>query len=81
MYYLYIVECADKTLYTGIATDLKRRVKEHNSSEKGAKYTRTRRPVTLLYSEKYPDRSSASKREYEIKNKMSRTQKLKLIGI
>ena len=81
MYYVYIVECADKTLYTGVTTELERRVEEHNSSKKGAKYTRIRRPVTLLYSEKYPDRSSASKREYEIKNKMSRTQKLKLIGI
>ena len=80
MYYVYIVECADKTLYTGIATELERRVEEHNHSEKGAKYTRVRRPVTLVYSEEYPDRSTASKREYEIKKKMSRTQKLKLIG-
>ena len=80
MYYVYIVECADKTLYTGIATELERRVEEHNNSEKGAKYTRVRRPVKLVYSEEYPDRSAASKREYEIKKKMSRTQKLKLIG-
>ncbi len=80
MYYVYIVECADKTLYTGIATELQRRVEEHNNSEKGAKYTRVRRPVRLVYSEEYPDRSSASKREYEIKKKMNRTQKLKLIG-
>jgi len=80
MYYVYIVECADSTLYTGIATDLKRRIDEHNSSDKGAKYTRVRRPVTLVHSEEYPDRSSASKREYEIKKKMSRAQKLKLIG-
>lgn len=80
MYYVYIVECADKTLYTGIATDLKRRIEEHNVSEKGARYTRVRRPVSLVYSEEHPDRSSASKREYEIKKKMSRVQKLKLIG-
>jgi len=80
MYYVYIVECADKTLYTGIATELARRVEEHNSSEKGAKYTRVRRPVTLVYSEKYPNRSEASKREYEIKKKMTRVQKLKLIA-
>ena len=80
MYYVYIVRCADDTLYTGIATELERRIKEHNSSEKGAKYTRVRRPVTLVYSEEYPDRSSASKREYEIKKKMSRVEKLKLIG-
>jgi len=79
MYYVYIVKCADETLYTGIATELERRVDEHNGSDKGAKYTRTRRPVALVYSEKYPDRSSASKREYEIKKKMSRAEKLALI--
>ncbi len=79
MYYVYIVKCKDNTLYTGIATELDRRVKEHNTSEKGAKYTRVRRPVELVYSEIYPDRSSASKREYEIKKKMNRTDKLKLI--
>jgi putative endonuclease len=74
-----MVQCADKTLYTGIATELERRIEEHNSSDKGAKYTRIRRPVTLVYSEKYPDSRSASKREYEIKKKMSRKEKLKLI--
>ncbi len=74
-----MVQCVDDTLYTGIATELERRIEEHNSSDKGAKYTRIRRPVTLVYSEKYPDRSSASKREYEIKKKMSRKEKLKLI--
>lgn len=79
MYYIYMVQCADETLYTGIAKDLKRRVKEHNESEKGAKYTRARRPVKLVYSEKFTDRSTASKREYEIKKKMTRMQKLKLI--
>ncbi len=78
MYYLYILECADGTLYTGITTDLERRLEEHNSSEKGAKYTRTRRPVKLCYSEVYEDRSSASKRECEVK-KMPRAQKLRLI--
>lgn len=80
MYYIYMVQCADETLYTGIAKDLKRRVKEHNESEKGAKYTRARRPVKLVYSEKFTDRSTASKREYEIKKKMTRMQKLKLIA-
>ena len=80
MYYVYIVECADATLYTGIAKDLERRVTEHNESDKGAKYTRVRRPVKLVYSEEHIDRSSASKREYEIKKKMSRAHKLKLIG-
>ena len=79
MYFVYIVKCADNTFYTGIATELERRIEEHNGSDKGAKYTRARRPVSLVYSEEYPDRSSAAKREYEIKKKMSRAQKLKLI--
>ena len=79
MYYIYIIQCADNTLYTGITTELERRIEEHNGSDKGAKYTRVRRPVRLVYSEKYPDRSAASKREYEIKKKMSRAEKLKLI--
>lgn len=78
MYYVYILECNDKTLYTGITKDLKRRVREHNESSKGAKYTRVRRPVILLYSEECEDRSSAAKREYAIK-KLSRDQKLALI--
>ena len=79
MYFVYIVKCADNTFYTGIATELERRIEEHNGSDKGAKYTRVRRPVILVHSEEYPDRSSASKREYEIKKKMSRAEKLKLI--
>jgi putative endonuclease len=78
MYFVYMLKCADDTFYTGIATQLERRVEEHNSSDKGAKYTRARRPVVLVYSEVHPDRSSASKREYEIKKKMSRAEKLKL---
>ena len=79
MYYVYMVQCADNTLYTGISTELERRVKEHNESDKGAKYTRVRRPVHLVYNESYPDRSSASKRQYEIKKKMSRAKKLEMI--
>jgi putative endonuclease len=75
-----MVKCADGTLYTGIATELERRIEEHNNSDKGAKYTRIRRPVRLVYSEEYPDRSLASKREYEIKKKMSRVEKLELIA-
>ena len=74
-----MVQCADNTLYTGIATELERRIKEHNESDKGAKYTRARRPVKLVYSEQYPDRSRASKREYKIKKKMTRKDKLALI--
>ena len=80
MYYVYILKCADDTLYTGITTELERRVDEHNGSEKGAKYTRVRRPVILIYSEVYNDRSSASKREYQIKKNMTRVEKLALIA-
>ncbi len=79
MYYVYMLECADGTLYTGIATDVKRRVEEHNHSDKGAKYTRSRRPVKLVYQEAFEDRSGASKREYHIKKKMCREEKLQLV--
>jgi putative endonuclease len=72
-----MLECSDGTLYTGITTDLSRRLDEHNNSPKGAKYTRARRPVSLVYSEMLENRSEASKRESRIK-KMNRTQKLKL---
>jgi putative endonuclease len=78
-YFVYILKCSDNTLYTGIATDISRRVDEHNNSDKGAKYTKNRRPVTLVYTERLEDRSSASKREYEIK-KLSRTKKMELIN-
>nr|WP_258239191.1 GIY-YIG nuclease family protein [Arcobacter sp. CECT 8989] len=77
-YFVYILECSDKSLYTGITTDVKKRLDEHNTSEKGAKYTKARRPVKLIYFEESQDRSSASKREYEIK-KLSRSKKLQLI--
>ena len=80
MYFVYILRCMDDSLYTGITTELSRRVEEHNFTDKGAKYTRTRRPVTLVYFEKHRDRSLASKREYEIKKKMTREMKLKLIS-
>lgn len=78
MYYIYILECADSSLYTGITTDLERRVEEHNSSELWAKYTKSRRPVKLVYFEKQENRSLASKRENEIK-KLSKIQKNELI--
>ena len=71
------MKCADGTLYTGITTDLERRVKEHNISKRGAKYTRTRRPVELVYSRLVGTRSEASKEEYNIK-KMTRQQKISL---
>lgn len=71
--------CNDETLYTGITTDITRRINEHNHTIKGAKYTRNRRPVTLIYQEECENRSSASKREYALK-KLSRAQKDMLIA-
>jgi len=78
MYYLYILKCADKTLYTGIAVDLKKRISEHNNSKLGAKYTCGRRPVKLVYMKNFFNRSLASKAESKIK-KLSRAEKLSLI--
>ena len=77
-YYLYILQCVDKTLYTGITTDLARRLEEHNSSALGAKYTHGRRPLQLVYSKECQNRSEATKEESRIK-KLSRAQKLTLI--
>ncbi len=79
MYHLYILRCADGSLYTGIALDLERRIKEHNHSKAGAKYTRARRPVELAYSKKLRSRSLAQKEESRIK-RLARKQKLALIG-
>ena len=79
MYYLYILKCADGSLYTGITTDLKRRVAEHSSGKRlGAKYTSARRPVKLAYLKKFKNRSLASKEEARIK-KLKRIQKLELV--
>jgi putative endonuclease len=78
MYYLYILECSDKTLYTGITTDLLRRIAEHGSGKLGSKYTSARRPVKLAYSKKFKNRSLASKEEARIK-KMKKSEKLELI--
>lgn len=78
MYYVYILKCADKTLYTGITTDLTRRAGEHNLSKLGAKYTRSRRPVELVYSKRFKNRSNASKEEARIK-KLTRAEKLNFI--
>ena len=78
--YVYILECADHTLYTGWTTDPGRRLTEHNSADKGAKYTRSRQPCTLVYVEEFSDRDAAMKREWTIKNRMTRAQKLELIA-
>ncbi|AKP66674.1 GIY-YIG nuclease family protein [Companilactobacillus ginsenosidimutans] len=78
-YFVYILLCADGTFYTGTSNDVDKRVKTHNSG-KGAKYTKTRRPVKLLYTEKLTDKSAALKREIEIK-KLSRMKKEKLLDM
>ena len=77
-YFVYVVRCADGTLYTGYTCDLKRRVATHNAG-RGAKYTRSRLPVCLVYSEEYETASAAMRRECEIK-KLTRAQKVALIG-
>jgi len=77
-WFLYIAECRDKTLYTGIAKDVARRIKEHNTTA-WCKYTRSRKPVKLVYCEKCGDCSTARKREYEVK-RWSREKKQELIG-
>lgn len=74
---VYILKCADGTLYTGISNDVEKRIKVHNNG-KGAKYTRVRLPVTLAYQEAASDRSTASKREAALK-KLTRKQKTQLI--
>ena len=76
-WYVYMVECADQTIYTGITNNLSQRIATHNLG-KGAKYTRSRYPVLLKASWKYPSRSEAGKAEYAFK-KLSRKQKLELI--
>jgi len=78
MYFVYILQCADNSLYTGITTDLERRVSEHNLSKLGAKYTKARRPVKLVYSKEFADRSGALIEEAKIK-KLRREEKLRLI--
>ncbi|MBT3203136.1 MAG: GIY-YIG nuclease family protein [Gammaproteobacteria bacterium] len=77
---VYILRCSDNSLYTGITTDVERRISEHNdkSSNLGAKFTRGRQPVKLVFQEQAETRSQASKREMEIKS-LTRIQKLNLI--
>jgi putative endonuclease len=76
-YFVYIVECADRTLYTGWTTNVERRLQTHNAG-RGARYTRERGPVQLVYVEEVPSRSAALKRELVIKQ-MRRPDKLKLV--
>jgi putative endonuclease len=77
MHYVYMVECADGTLYTGYTTDVEKRVEAHNGVG-GAKYTRSRRPVRLVYREEFPSKGDALKREAQIK-RLGRDEKLSLI--
>jgi putative endonuclease len=76
-YYVYILECTDKTLYVGSTNDIQKRLHVHNNSKQGAHYTKIRRPVVLKYSESFETKSEALKRECVIK-KLTRAEKLKL---
>ena len=78
-WYLYVVKCCDETLYTGITTDVSRRLKEHNA-KKGSFYTQNKTPVELVYQEAMANQSQARKREVAIK-KLTRKQKLELVGM
>lgn len=79
MHYIYLVRCSDDSLYCGWTTDLKRRINAHNGHiSGGAKYTRGRRPVTLVYAESFHQKQEAQRREYAIK-RMTKTKKLRLI--
>ncbi len=77
-HFVYILECADETLYVGATNNLEKRLKQHNGAKAGAHYTKIRRPVTLTYSERFPTLAKARAREAEIK-RLTRTQKLDLI--
>jgi len=79
MWYLYIITCSDNSFYTGITTDIERRISEHNSG-KGGNCTRSRRPVKLSYRESCQNRSKALKREFQIKS-LSRREKLKFVSL
>ncbi len=78
-YYFYMLRCSDNSLYSGITTDLNRRVEEHNSgTSRSAKYTRAKKPVTLVYSEKHETKQAAMKREFQVK-RLSKVKKEELI--
>lgn len=74
-WFVYMVQCSDESYYTGVTTDIKRRLYEHNHTAKGAKYTRCRRPVTLAYYEATDTRQNACKREHAIKKLRSSCKK------
>nr|WP_228723335.1 GIY-YIG nuclease family protein [Desulfosediminicola flagellatus] len=74
IWYVYMVRCADTSLYTGVTTDFKRRLLEHNSRKEGARYTRSRQPVSLVYIEFCANRSTACRREYQVKHLTKKTK-------
>ncbi len=76
---MYVVRCSDDTLYTGITNNIDRRLHEHNNTGKGAKYTRYRRPVELIYQVEYDTRSDALRAEYKFK-RLKRSEKLRVIN-
>lgn len=78
MWFVYILKCSDDSFYTGITTDIERRLMEHNTSKKSAKYTRMRRPLLLIYSKNVGTKSEASIEEYRIKQ-LTRSQKEELL--
>jgi len=78
-WYLYVLRCNDETLYAGVTTDVQRRLKEHNHSPRGAKYTKPRRPVNVVYWKLFRDRGSAQRAEYEFKQ-LTKEQKEKIVG-
>jgi len=78
-HFVYILECADRTLYVGCTNDLEKRLKQHNGAKSGAHYTKIRRPVTLRHSETFKTLGKARAREAEIK-RLTRARKLQLIG-
>lgn len=77
-WFVYILRCSDNTLYTGVTRDLEKRLHQHNHGSKGAKYTRARRPVELVYQENAPNRSVAQQREYRLRH-LNTAQKRELI--
>ncbi len=79
-YFVYILQCADGTYYTGSTNDVEKRVLTHNTSKTGAKYTKSRRPVRLVYQEELEDKGKALTRENEIK-RLSRAEKIRLVHL
>ncbi len=78
-WFVYMLRCADNSLYTGVTTDVERRLKEHNEEKAGAKYTRAKRPVVMVYEESAESRSAACQREYQLK-KLKKHEKESLVN-